>query len=401
MLTVTLTIPEGLQLKGLTVIGLRLPSERFRSKFQLPRCQLPPPLHSGTIECLILVICFFFSAPPTTPLFRHTARTQSPHIFSSSTVRLPSAIPLAPTSGAPRAAPIMTTPRPYRGGLFTTEFTIEPVQKRSEGPHELRDRIRSTSQLLNLLGDRIEGIDQQMSGGNVPKTGVLTNIYDQGIVKRRNFRTKQWGKTGRDRQGLQTYDGQFTGMAYGATKQKGGGYSMRKKMVKRPWAGRAYKTKRLGERRPDTMRPSTFLEKKTTEVAVEPYGAKRRGEWIRGVKLSERRNAVRRVSETQKSLAQALMESEEASMRQLKNTLRQIRDVVRFKTSSTTATITTSTPKPVMVSFWNLFFCVKVYIFRLNHWTTPSSKVNLIGDCSSISCSHFCFFFVIPTWNLP
>ncbi|CAI2344942.1 unnamed protein product [Caenorhabditis sp. 36 PRJEB53466] len=288
-------------------------------------------------------------SPPTTTHSYFTSKTQSPHIFSSTTVRLPSPIFLASSSAA--SSVFLTTPRPFRGP-FTTEFKIEPVKKRSEGgAAELRERIRSTSQLLNLLGDRIEGIDQQMTMNQaVPKTGVLPNIYDRGEVKRRNYRNKQWGKTGIGRQGVQTYDGQFSGVAYGATKQRGGGYTMRKKMAKRPWTGRGYKTRRLGERRPDGMSPTTFLEKKTTEVSVEPYGSKRRGEWIRGVKQSERRNAVRRVSEKQKSLAEALLESEESSMRQLKKTLRQIRDVVRFKTSSTTATMqtTTSTVKPAI-----------------------------------------------------
>ncbi|KAF1766241.1 hypothetical protein GCK72_006197 [Caenorhabditis remanei] len=290
-----------------------------------------------------------YSPPPTTRSYI-AWNTQSPHIFSSSTVRLPSAIPLATSTTFASRLPeiIMTTPRPYRGGPFTTEFTIEPIQKRSEGRTSLRDRIRSTSQLLNLLGDKISGIDQKaVSTGVEPKTGVLTNIYDRGEIKHRNYRTKQWGISGEGRQGVQTYDGQFSGVAYGATKQKGGGYIMRKKMGKRPWSSRGYKTRRLGERRPEYTRPSTFVEKKTTEVAVEPYGSKRRGEWIRGVKVSERRNAVRKVSESQKSFAQALLESEEASMKQLKKTLRQIREVVKIKTSSSTTSTVTTTPRPI------------------------------------------------------
>ncbi|UMM18569.1 hypothetical protein L5515_014573 [Caenorhabditis briggsae] len=289
-------------------------------------------------------------APTTqfTTRYISPSTTRYPHIFSSSTVRLPSAIPIPTyTTFASRLPQIFsTTPRPSRGP-FTTEFTIDPIQKRSEGRTSLRDRIRSTSQLLNLLGDKIEGIDQKAaSNGAEPKTGVLTNVYDRGEIKHRNYRMKQWGISGEGRQGVQTYDGQFSGVAYGATKQRGGGYGMRKKIGRRPWKG--YKTRKLGEKRPDYMRPSTFVEKKTTVLDVEPYGSKRRGEWIRGVKVSERRNAVRRVSESQKSFAQALMESEEASMRQLKKTLRQIREVVKMKTSSATVESTT-TARPAKI----------------------------------------------------
>ncbi|CCD66133.1 Mucin-5AC [Caenorhabditis elegans] len=287
--------------------------------------------------------------PPMTEIFTTKystlstsyTHTPSPHIFSSSTVRLPIAIPI------PTKLPeiMFTTPRPYRGP-FITEFTIEP--KRSEGRTSLRDRIRSTSQLLNLLGDKIGGIDQKAAGNRAePKTGVLTNIYDQGVIKKRNLKTKQWGIAGEDPQGVQTYDGQFSGMAYGATKQRGGGYSMRKRMGKRPWQKRGYKSRRLGDKRPEYMRPSTFVEKRTTDVSV-PFGSHWREEWVRGVKLSERRNAVRNVSENQKNVAQALLESEEASMRQLKKTLRKIREVVKIKTSSTTADVTT-TNKPKTV----------------------------------------------------
>ncbi|EGT56170.1 hypothetical protein CAEBREN_31230 [Caenorhabditis brenneri] len=309
---------------------------------QITTTTLPPPTATTTVSTTRY-------SPPFTTRPYLPLHTESPHIFSSSTVRLPSAIPISTSTTLSSHLPeiVMTTPRPYRGGIFTTEFTIEPVQKRSEGRTSLRERIRSTSQLLNLLGDKIAGIDQNaVTNGAEPKTGVLTNIYDRGEIKKRNYRTKQWGVSGEGRQGIQTYDGQFSGVAYGSTKQRGGGYTMRKKMGKRPWSSRGYKTRRLGDKRPEYMRPSTFIEKKTTDFTVEPYGSKRRGEWIRGVKVSERRNAVRKVSDSQKSFAQALLESEEASMKQLKKTLRQIREVVKIKTSSTSA-VTTTTSRPV------------------------------------------------------
>ncbi|CAL2032361.1 unnamed protein product [Caenorhabditis brenneri] len=309
---------------------------------QITTTTLPPPTATTTVSTTRY-------SPPFTTRPYLPLHTESPHIFSSSTVRLPSAIPISTSTTLSSHPPeiVMTTPRPYRGGIFTTEFTIEPVQKRSEGRTSLRERIRSTSQLLNLLGDKIAGIDQNaVTNGAEPKTGVLTNIYDRGEIKKRNYRTKQWGVSGEGRQGIQTYDGQFSGVAYGSTKQRGGGYTMRKKMGKRPWSSRGYKTRRLGDKRPEYMRPSTFIEKKTTDFTVEPYGSKRRGEWIRGVKVSERRNAVRKVSDSQKSFAQALLESEEASMKQLKKTLRQIREVVKIKTSSTSA-VTTTTSRPV------------------------------------------------------
>uniref|UniRef100_A0A1I7TTH5 DUF148 domain-containing protein n=1 Tax=Caenorhabditis tropicalis TaxID=1561998 RepID=A0A1I7TTH5_9PELO len=308
------------------------------AQIQITTTTLPPPIVTTTPS----------STKNSTSATTHSylpINTHSPHIFSSSTIRLPSAIPLttSTTFSSRLSEIIMTTPRPYRGAPFTTEFTIEPIQKRSEGRTSLRERIRSTSQLLNLLGDKISGIDQNAATNGVePKTGVLTNVYDRGEIKKRNYRTKQWGISGEGRQGVRTYDGQFSGVAYGATKQKGGGYTMRKKIGRRPWSSRGYKTKRLGEKRPEYMRPSTFVEKKSTDVAVEPYGSTRRGEWIRGVKVSERRNAVRKVGESEKSFAQALLESEEASMKQLKKTLRKIREVVKVKTSSTTSVVTTT-----------------------------------------------------------
>uniref|UniRef100_A0A8R1HQV3 Uncharacterized protein n=2 Tax=Caenorhabditis japonica TaxID=281687 RepID=A0A8R1HQV3_CAEJA len=270
---------------------------------------------------------------PTTTTTLYFFPPLRPQTISSSTTLLPMA------SRATRMP--ATTQRPL---LFSTEFTIQPkAHMRGEGStQQLRERIRSTNQMLNLLGDRIEGIDQAASRQNgAPQTGVLTNIHNRGEVKRRNYRIKQWGRTGDGRReiGRQTYTGQFNGMAYGSIKQRGSqGFTMRKKIAKLPWRG--YKTTKLGRRRPDGMRP--IVEKKTTELAVEPYGSTR----IRGVKQSERRNSERKVGDQEKSFAQALLETEEASMRQLKKTLRQIRDVVRFKMSSngtSTATTTTTT----------------------------------------------------------
>ncbi|CAI5441348.1 unnamed protein product [Caenorhabditis angaria] len=139
----------------------------------------------------------------------------------------------------------------------------------------LHEQILATSQILNLLGDKIETIDQANYLGTSPKIGVLSNIYNRGRRVRR-LKQKQWGSSLKGRLGRyrQIMDG------------KG---------------------------------------KYMTKAIVEAPGMD---------KTRQHSHGIRRRKE--KNFAEALLESEEQSFKQLKSTLRQIRDVVKLKSVQTT-----------------------------------------------------------------
>ncbi|CAB3411208.1 unnamed protein product [Caenorhabditis bovis] len=178
---------------------------------------------------------------------------------------------------------------------FTETVKVEASKIRNKGLgvfrrhhyHNRSEKLKTTVQILDLLGKKIEGIDQQLTL-RTPNTSVLRNIHNRGGIRRR---TKQWGRS--------------SVRPVGKFRKIIDGHSM----------------KVVDHHNRDEQRKSWGVVSGRRRLRTARYSSK---------KIEKQR--IYQPTEAEKKFAEALFSGEEESMNMLKETLRQIREVMKKKT---------------------------------------------------------------------